>query len=88
VLRAVNDSWIRVSSVGGDYLRDRTLERGDLFLVPNRPDLELWTGNAGGLEVIVDGDVLAPLGSSGAVVRAVPLEPASLRATFGSPIDR
>ena len=88
VLRALNDSWIRVSSVGGDYLRDRTLERGDLFLVPNRPDLELWTGNAGGLEVIVDGEVLAPLGSSGAVVRAVPLEPSSLRATFGTPIVR
>ena len=88
VLRALDDSWIRVSSVGGDYQRDRTLERGDLFLVPNRPDLELWTGNAGGLEVIVDGDVLAPLGSSGAVVRAVPLEPSSLRAAFGSPIVR
>jgi cytoskeleton protein RodZ len=88
VLRALADSWIRVSSVGGDYLRDRTLERGDLFLVPNRPDLELWTGNAGGLEVIVDGDVLAPLGSSGAVVRAVPLEPSSLRAAFGNPTAR
>jgi cytoskeleton protein RodZ len=88
VLRALSDSWIRVSSVGGDYLRDRTLERGDLFLVPNRPDMELWTGNAGGLEVIVDGEVLAPLGGSGAVVRAVPLEPSSLRATFGTPIVR
>ena len=88
VLRALESSWIRVSSVAGDYLRDRTLEPGDVFLVPNRPDLELWTGNAGGLEVIVDGDVLAPLGTSGAVVRAVALDPSNLRARFGSPIVR
>jgi cytoskeleton protein RodZ len=88
VLRALESSWIRVSSAGGDYQRDQTLEPGDVFLVPNRPDLELWTGNAGGLEVIVDGDVLAPLGTSGAVVRAVALDPANLRARLGGPIVR
>jgi len=83
VLRALGSSWVHVSSPGGDYLRARILQRGDVFLVPNRPDLELWTGNAGGLEVIVDGTVLAPLGGSGAVVRDVPLDPASLQARFG-----
>jgi cytoskeleton protein RodZ len=83
VLRALGNSWVRVSSPGGDYLRALILQRGDLFLVPNRPDLELWTGNAGGLEVIVDGTVLAPLGDSGAVVRDVPLDPPSLQARFG-----
>ena len=57
--------------------------RGDVFLVPNRADLELWTGNAGGIEVIVDGAALAPLGDAGAVVREVPLDPPSLRARFG-----
>ena len=83
VLRALGSSWVQVSSAGGDYLRARILQRGDVFLVPNRPDLALWTGNAGGLEVIVDGTVLAPLGGSGAVVRDVPLDPASLQARFG-----
>jgi cytoskeleton protein RodZ len=83
VLRALGSSWVQVSSPGGDYLRARILRRGDLFLVPNRPDLELWTGNAGGLEVIVDGTVLAPLGGSGAVIRDVPLDPPSLQARFG-----
>ena len=85
VLRALGDSWIQVASRGGDYLRARLLQRGDVFLVPNRSDLELWTGNAGGLEVIVDGAVLAPLGGSGAVVRDVPLDPSSLQARFGRP---
>jgi cytoskeleton protein RodZ len=85
VLRARGSSWIRVSSLGGDYLRTRTLQAGDVFLVPNRSDLELWTGNAGGIEVIVDGTLLAPVGADGAVVREVALDPPSLRARFGHP---
>jgi cytoskeletal protein RodZ len=88
VLRARDSSWIRISSLGGDYLRSRTLQQGDLFLVPNRTDLELWTGNAGGIEVILDGTLLAPIGEEGAVVREVPLDPPSLRARFGDPVAR
>ena len=45
-----------MSSPAGDYTFTRTLEPGEAVLVPNRADLELWTGNAGGLEIIVDGD--------------------------------
>ena len=88
MIRALESSWIQISSQGGDYLRDRTLEPNDVFLVPNRPDLQLWTGNAGGLEVIVDGTVLAPLGTSGAVLRDVPLDPSSLRERFSSARQR
>ncbi len=88
VIRALESSWIEISSAAGDYLRDRTLEPNDVFLVPNRSDLELWTGNAGGLQVIVDGVVLAPLGTSGAVVRDVALDPSSLRLRFGRPHAR
>ena len=88
VIRALESSWIHISSPGGDYLRDRTLEPNDVFLVPNRPDLQLWTGNAGGLEMIVDGTVLAPLGTSGAVLRDVPLDPSSLRQRLGRPPAR
>jgi hypothetical protein len=88
VLRAIESSWVHVSSPSGDYLRDRTLEPNDVFLVPNRADLELWTGNAGGLQVIVDGTVLAPLGTSGAVLHDVSLEPSSLRTRLGPPPER
>jgi cytoskeleton protein RodZ len=74
--------------VDGVYLRELTLQPNDVFLVPNRPDLALWTGNAGGLQVIVDGTILAPLGTSGAVIRGVPLDPASLRTRLGPPPGR
>jgi cytoskeleton protein RodZ len=59
ILRARERAWIQVSSPAGDYTFTRTLEPGEAILVPNRPDLELWTGNAAGLEIIVDGGPVA-----------------------------
>jgi cytoskeleton protein RodZ len=78
VLRALGTSWVQVSSAAGDYRYVRTLEPGEAFLVPNRPDLSLWTGNAGGLEIVVDGRTLPPLGPDGRVVRDLPLDPEGL----------
>jgi cytoskeleton protein RodZ len=69
-----------VTSAKGDYRLAATLLPGEVFLVPDRPDLTLWTGNAGGLEVIVDGERLRPLGDEGAVMRRVPLDRAALLA--------
>jgi cytoskeleton protein RodZ len=80
ILRGIGTSWIRIESESGDYLRTRTLDPGDAFLVPDRDDLIMWTGNAGGIEVIVDGEVLPPLSTDGAVVRDIPLNPAELPA--------
>jgi cytoskeleton protein RodZ len=75
VLRARERSWIRVSSLSGDYVVTRTLEPGEAFPLPGRSDLELWTGNAGGLEVLVDGMPVPALAGGGAVRRNVPLDP-------------
>jgi cytoskeleton protein RodZ len=88
VLRAIESSWLRISSANGEYVRDHTLEPNDVLLVPKRPDLALWTGNAGGLQVIVDGIILAPLGTSGAVIHGVSLEPSNLRTRLGPPPTR
>jgi cytoskeleton protein RodZ len=80
LLRAREEAWIQISSPSGDYAFTRTLQPGEVVTVPNRADLELWTGNAGGLDIIVDGTpvpVLAGAGS-GAVRRNVSLDPARL----------
>ena len=71
ILRAREPAWIQVSSPAGDYTFTRTLEPGEALLVPNRSDLELWTGNAGGLEIIVDGTPVPALagGARGAAQR-------------------
>jgi cytoskeleton protein RodZ len=83
ILRAREPAWIQVSSPAGDYAFTRTLQPGEALLVPNRPDLELWTGNAGGLEVIVDGAPVAALAGSRAVRRHVSLDPERLLAAAG-----
>ena len=79
ILRARSSTWVHVSSTNNDYLWVKTLQPGDAFLVPDRPDLVLWTGNAGGVEVIVDGAPLPPLGPEARVVRDVSLQPDALR---------
>jgi len=77
-LRARTSTWVHVSSTNNDYLWVKTLQPGDAFVVPDRPDLVLWTGNAGGIEVIVDGAPLPPLGPEARVVRDVSLQPDDL----------
>jgi cytoskeleton protein RodZ len=77
-LRARSSAWVHVSSTNNDYLWVKTLRPGDAFVVPDRPDLVLWTGNAGGIEVIVDGAPLPPLGPEARVARNVSLAPEDL----------
>lgn len=80
VLRARADSWIQVRErAGGTVLFNRVLRPGETYRVPMRPGLLLTTGNAGGLEVVLDGDALPTLGQQGAVRRDLPLEPDQLR---------
>jgi cytoskeleton protein RodZ len=82
VLLAREASWVQVQSPSRDYVTSRTLEPGDQFVIPDRDDLALWTGNAGGLEIWVDGRNIGVLGQSGAVMRDVTLTPEALTARF------
>lgn len=80
LLRARADSWIQVRErTGGTVLFNRVLRPGETYRVPTRPGLLLTTGNAGGLEVVLDGDALPTLGQQGAVRRDLPLEPDQLK---------
>jgi cytoskeleton protein RodZ len=58
---------------------DRVMQPGETYHVPERPELLLTTGNAGGLAVQVAGETLPPLGADRAVRRNLPLDPADLR---------
>jgi cytoskeleton protein RodZ len=60
-------------------VRTRTLTPGERLDLPDRADLALWTGNAGGLEILVDGQSLGRAGAAGSVVRDLPLLPEALR---------
>jgi cytoskeleton protein RodZ len=79
VLTATQDAWVQVRDRQGNLLRTRVLRDGVSYMVPNPADLTLLTGNAGGLEVSVDGSALPALGPVGAVRRNIPLDPDALR---------
>jgi cytoskeleton protein RodZ len=79
-LLARQDSWVQVQSAENQLLITRILYSGDSYLVPDLEGLTLITGNAGGLEILVDGESISPLGPEGAVRRNIPLEPNALRA--------
>ncbi len=84
VLKATQDAWVQVRDRQGSLLLTRVLRVGDRYQVPNQDDLTLLTGNAGGLEILVDGRALAPLGPVGAVRRNIPLNADSLLGGAGN----
>ena len=79
LLRATRDSWIQVHGADNVLLLTRILRAGDSYRVPNRTGLTLMTGNAGALEILVDGEPVPPIGPFGAVRRDVSLDPNRLK---------
>jgi cytoskeletal protein RodZ len=78
VIRANEDSWIKVSDGGPKSLKVGILVAGETYTVPNVPGVTLRTGNAGGVDVFVNGRQLPSLGGKGVLVKDVSLDPASL----------
>ena len=79
VLTARLDCWIEIKDTdSGKLVYARLLRAGDTYAVADRPGLRLLAGNAGGLDIMVDGKTLPPLGRPGAVVRNIALDPAGL----------
>lgn len=74
VIRAIDESWVQVREEGGELVLTRVLRPGDTYRVPNRPGLTLLTGNAGALEIFVDGRLAPPIGPRGAIRRDVALD--------------
>jgi len=77
VIRAIADSWVQIRDAGQSVLLTRLLKVGEAYTVPYRPGVSMRTGNAGGLEITVDGEPAPPLGRMG-TIRNVALEPQAL----------
>jgi cytoskeleton protein RodZ len=75
VLRASADAWVQVRDRAGPVLLTRIMHPGETWDVPPKPNLLLTTGNAGGTDLVVDGQTSPSLGGSGAVRRDLPLDP-------------
>ena len=77
-IRARNDAWMLVRVTGQEPFFEGVLRAGETIRVPNHKGLLISTGNAGGLEIAVDGSAVAALGPVGGVMRGVPLDPDAL----------
>src|SRR5581483_6267156 len=55
VIKALADCWIQVRAPDQTVVFSRVLKSGETYKVPARPGLFLRTGNAGALEITVDG---------------------------------
>ncbi len=80
VLRAKADAWIQLRDRGnGTVILNRVLRPGESYTVPPRDGLLFTTGNAGGLDILVDGQPVPALGGAQAVRRDLLLEPERLK---------
>ena len=80
-VRATANSWIEVrDDFSNTNLVSRLLGEGESYEVPNKIGLSLHTGNAGALEILVDGALVPAIGEAGAVQRGVELDPDALKA--------
>ena len=81
IVRAKTNSWIQVrDDTANELLLTRLLRAGDSYTVPGRSGLMLSTGNAGALEILVDGEAVPSIGAEGVVRRKVLLDAARLKA--------
>ena len=78
VLEARIDSWIKIVDGTGKVVFSQILRAGDHYALPDQPGLVLDTGNAGGLDVIVNGSKAPALGEVGAVRHRIVMDPARL----------
>jgi len=79
VVRARLESWVQVTNAKKEAVFSRVLRVGETYIVPDEKGLTLTTGNAGGIDILVDGKKLKSLGTVGLVKRDIPLDPKKLK---------
>ncbi|MBL6077747.1 helix-turn-helix domain-containing protein [Belnapia sp. T18] len=80
LIRARSESWIQLRDRGtGTVILNRVLRPGETYAVPPREGLLFSTGNAGGLDILVDGQPVPALGGAQPVRRDLLLEPERLK---------
>lgn len=83
ILTIKKNSWVEIRGKDGRTIVSRVLKAGDRYFVPDRPDLTISLGNAGGVDLEVDGQKLRPLGHESQVRRNIPLDAKSLKKNYG-----
>ena len=80
VLRGKSDTWIEIRDETGQSMMAGVLHENEIYRPPLQSGLTLAVGDASGIEILVGGQAIPPLGGSGAVLRRVLLDPTRLKA--------
>jgi cytoskeleton protein RodZ len=78
LVEALQSSWVEVADADGNILYTNILRVGQALPIPNKPGVTLTTGNASGIQLVIDGKKMGPLGRTGEVKRAITLDPDKL----------
>lgn len=78
VIKASAASWVQVRASDSSTIMTKVMRAGDVYEVPDRNGLRLFTGNAGALTILVDGKPIRGIGGSGEVARNIDLAPDTL----------
>ncbi len=79
ILNINDNSWVEIKGADGKVLVSDVLKKGDQYFVPDSPGLSMSLGNAGGIEIKLNGRALKPLGKEGVVMRDIPLDTSHLK---------
>lgn len=80
VLKAVENVWLEIRGPDKKTVFSRVLSVGEEYWIPvGQNDLTMTLGNAGGLQIIIDGQALPFLGKTGQVIRKVVLDAEKLK---------
>ncbi len=79
VVRAIYDSYVLIRDADDKLILTKVLRRGETYRVPDQQGLTMLTGNAGGLQIEVDGQAAPSVGAVGAIVRNIDLDPTRLK---------
>lgn len=81
VIRATSSSWVEIRDpANSTIVFTGLMSAGKTFNVPDKQGLILDTGNAGALDITVDGTEVPKIGGVGAVRKNVSLDPERLKA--------
>lgn len=73
-LKAREPSWVEIRDERSRVFFMRVMQRGEEFVIPDKPRSVLNTGNAGGIDIFVGDQKLPSLGARGEVKRGIHLD--------------
>ena len=78
ILQATQESWVKVEDARGNTEFSRVLVTGDVYYVPVGDKYKATFGNAGGVDIWVNGKLAPRVGDAGARKAGIILSPESL----------